>query len=334
MSFTGKKQTGARPLQPRRSWTWGGAWLIQQPGLLKRFQPGQADSCAWQTSCDQSSRAIVSRAQSCLPQVTNRILLQRRMPLTLILRRQTVKMKGTMQFRHPGWKALPRQPPDSVRLAGETDVAAAACRLIGSLSLRRSAVLHITDGVGTSAEAQRFASHVELLKAARDRMIRSNLRLVISIARRYFHSGLPMSDLVQEGNLGLVDAVDKYDWRRGFRFSTMATWWIRQRVYRAIAETALQIRLPVHAYEIASQMPRLLSAQGLPKSHAPAIDFLAGHLDLAHRKTEWMLRAVSEPLSLDVLDEEHMEPADGADPFAAVARLQMVRTMDEVPWRT
>src|SRR5438132_11677552 len=92
--------------------------------------------------------------------------------------------------------------------------------------------------------------------AARQRFIRANLRLVVSIARKYQGQGLPFLDLVQEGNIGLMRAVELFDWRRGFKFSTYATWWIRQAITRAIADRGRQIRLPVHVHDQIRKMPR------------------------------------------------------------------------------
>src|SRR5687767_8944127 len=90
---------------------------------------------------------------------------------------------------------------------------------------------------------------IRTAEAARQRFIRANLRLVVSIARKYQGQGLPFLDLVQEGNIGLMRAVELFDWRRGFKFSTYATWWIRQAITRAIADRGRQIRLPVHVHD-------------------------------------------------------------------------------------
>ena len=93
--------------------------------------------------------------------------------------------------------------------------------------------------------------------AARAALTDANLRLVVSVARRYSNRGVPLIDLIQEGNLGLLRAVEKFDWRRGFKFSTYATWWIRQAVSRAIADDARTIRIPVHLYDVVNRMARI-----------------------------------------------------------------------------
>lgn len=142
----------------------------------------------------------------------------------------------------------------TVRAAGSNVQRVAAA--LETVRLARGFLSDLAKRCEQSSAAEDLAKAVLRQSAARERMILCNLRLALSIAKKYLRSGVPFDDLIQEANIGLMKAVERYDWRRGFRFSTYATWWIRQQVTRSIADTARVVRAPVHVQETARKLLR------------------------------------------------------------------------------
>jgi len=153
----------------------------------------------------------------------------------------------------------------------------------------------VPEGV-SEAELRRLVAEGE---DAKDRFIRANLRLVVSIARRYVRSGMPMLDLIQEGNTGLVRAVEKFDYVRGYKFSTYATWWIRQAISRAIAQQERTVRLPVHLVEDVNRMRNV--ARQLTREHGadPEPEQIAVAMDVPVERVRELMRWSQDTVSLD-----------------------------------
>jgi RNA polymerase primary sigma factor len=163
----------------------------------------------------------------------------------------------------------------------------------------------------TGRQRQALARTVAEGDAARDEFTRANLRLVVSIAKRYHGHGLDLLDLVQEGNLGLLRAVERFDWTRGFKFSTYATWWIRKAISAAVAEKSHLVRLPTHAYEQVVALRRAREELRAGMGREPTMSELANRVGVSPERATEVLRADADPVSLSMpLNEGESELGD------------------------
>ncbi len=191
----------------------------------------------------------------------------------------------------------------------------------GSISKKRLSTEELTD-----EETKQLNAAVKEGAAAKKRLSEANLRLVVSIAKRYVGRGMQFLDLIQEGNLGLIKAVEKFDYEKGFKFSTYATWWIRQAITRAIADQARTIRIPVHMVETITKVKKTSSQLLHKNGHDPTPEEIAAELNLPVERIREIMRIAQDPVSLEtpigeeedshlgdfIPDEDAPAPADAA----------------------
>ncbi|MCS7001726.1 MAG: sigma-70 family RNA polymerase sigma factor, partial [Dehalococcoidia bacterium] len=187
-------------------------------------------------------------------------------------------------------------------------------------------------GAATPDEIPALERDVRLGDEARVRLTEANLRLVVNEAKKYLNRGLTLADLIQEGNLGLMRAVEKFDYHRGFKFSTYATWWIRQSIMRAIADQARTIRIPVHMIEAINRLMRASRRLQQDIGREPTPEELAKELGMSVAKVQQVIKAAQRPISLEtrIGDEEDGELGEliedkGAVSPAEAATQEMLR---------
>jgi RNA polymerase primary sigma factor len=173
----------------------------------------------------------------------------------------------------------------------------------------KSAALNLGNNGADTLRRLELEKMIEDGRAAREHLITANTRLVVSIAKKYMGRGVPFLDLIQEGNLGLMKAVEKFDYRRGYRFSTYATWWIRQTITRAIADQGRTIRVPVHMSDSIRRLYKTARNLEQEQGRKPTPEEIADELGIEPRKVRWMLKVSWQPLSLErpVGEEEDSE---------------------------
>ena len=197
-----------------------------------------------------------------------------------------------------------------------------------------------------SSQKHLLEQRIEDGEEARDHLIKANTRLVVSVAKRYMGRGVPFLDLIQEGNLGLMKAVEKFDYPRGFRFSTYATWWIRQTITRSIADQGRTIRVPVHMVDRIRQLYKVTHEMEQNMGRMPTNEELAERLETTTSKIEWMLRVSWLPLSLEspINDEEEdselgqfvedqVTPTPSQSTYSKLLREKIEEVLDTLPPR-
>jgi RNA polymerase primary sigma factor len=237
---------------------------------------------------------------------------------------------------YEGGVAAPGVKPDVPHEASTEDAVRLYLKSIGRVPLL------------TKDDEVRLAKRVEQNDmSAKNHLIEANLRLVVSIAKRYTGRGLTLLDLIQEGNLGLIRAVEKFDWRRGFKFSTYATWWIRQAITRALADQSRTIRIPVHMVERMNRVSRVTRNLAQTLGREPTIEEIAKQVEMTPDQVEDILKLGQEPVSLEapvgadgdgdarlgdfIEDEQEGRPLEVVADKLREASLQ--QALQSLPWR-
>ncbi|WP_367065910.1 sigma-70 family RNA polymerase sigma factor [Oryzisolibacter sp. LB2S] len=198
---------------------------------------------------------------------------------------------------------------------------------LADMRLDRRFLLELGDTANGSGRCPGYEKAMSAFRRARDRMTAANLKLAFFHAKKHLYSGEPLDDLTQEGNIGLLKAVDRYDWRRGFRFSTYATWWIRQQIGRYIADKARTIRVPVHIHEKIQLLARSTQSLEETAGREPTVDELAMRTGMPSETVAKLLRISPEPLPIDEHTIDEMIAIDAREGYTAPDPADLVNAM-------
>lgn len=219
---------------------------------------------------------------------------------------------------------------------GPRDTSQKIRQTLADLRLNRRFLLELIDAASGPTGCPEFQIAMAEFRKTRDRMVAANLKLSFFHAKKYLRSGEPLDDLAQEGNIGLLKAVDRYDWRRGFRFSTYATWWIRQQISRYVADKVRTIRVPVHIHEKLQRKDSIAKAFETTAGREPTLEELAERLDIPRQKLAALLRIAPEPVYIDEKTIDDMIASDtrddyvSPDPADLVEQTQLTQAVDRL----
>lgn len=210
--------------------------------------------------------------------------------------------------------------------------------ILSSLRLCRQFLVELADAKGdkNSEALTEYSRAIKAYQRAREQMTSANLKLAFHLAKKYLYSGEPLDDLAQEANIGLLKAVERFDWRRGFKFSTYATWWIRQQISRYVADRCRAIRLPVHVHEKVQRLQREVQNFELNTGRVPELDEIAARMDMPPHRVASLQRLPSEPLSIHELAIDELIAVEvrsdfvSPDPMDIVAESELHAVIDKM----